>query len=152
VARVAVPAIVLGGGGTNVLSVVGSSADNIVVGGAGKDVLTGGTGQDVLIGGGNADVLNAGSGGDVLIGGRTAYDANLSALEAVLAEWSSGDAYQTRVQKLFGNGVTPLNASTVINDGAVNQINGGLGMDWFWLEGATDRFSGEEGGEVVTVK
>jgi hypothetical protein len=61
------------------------------------------------------------------------------------------------VRNLFGNGsgglngVTLLNGSTVINDGAVNQINGGLGMDWLWLEGATDRFSGEERGEIVTV-
>jgi Ca2+-binding RTX toxin-like protein len=140
-----------------VLSVVGSRASNIVVGGAGKDVLSGGTGQDVLIGGG-ADVLNAGSGGDVLIGGRTAYDANLSALEAVLAEWSSGGLYQDRVRDLFGNsagglnGTTVLSGSMVINDGAVNVVNGGLGMDWFWLEAASDKFSGEERGEIVTVK
>jgi hypothetical protein len=34
---------------------------------------------------------------------------------------------------------------------AVNQINGGGGMAWFWLEGATDKLS-SEAGEIVTVK
>ena len=62
------------------------------------------------------------------------------------------------MRDLFGNGAgglnggTVLNGTTVINDGAVNVVNGGLGMDWLWLEGATDRFSGEEGGEIVAVR
>jgi Ca2+-binding RTX toxin-like protein len=157
-ARVSVPALLLGGSGTNTLSVAGSSVGNVLVGGSGKDVLSGGSGPDVLIGGGGSDTLNAGSGGDVLIGGITAFDANLTALEAVLAEWDSSDSYQARVRDLFGNGgvgqngYTYLNQAAVINDVAVNQINGGGGMDWFWLEGATDKFSGDKAGEVVTVK
>ncbi len=156
--KIAVPAILLGGSGTNTLSAAGSSVGNVLVGGPGKDSLTGGSGRDVLIGGGGADTLNAGSGGDVLIGGITAFDANLMALEALPAEWDSGDGYQTRVRDLFGNGgvgqngTTLLNAETVINDLAVNQINGGSGMDWFWLEGATDKFSREKAGEIVTLK
>ena len=112
----------------------------------------------MLIGGGGSDTLNAGTGGDGLIGGITPFDANLTALEALLAEWQSGDSYKTRVRDLFGNGgvgqngYTQLNQAAVINDVAVNQFNGGSGMDWFWLEGATDKFSGEKAGEIVTVK
>ncbi len=155
-ATITVPAILLGGSGTNTLSAAGSSVGNVLVGGPGKDSLTGGTGRDILIGGGGADTLHAGSGGDVLIGGRTAFDANLTALAALMAEWSSGDSYQTRVQDLFGtgtggqNGSTLLDASTVINDAAINQLFSGSGQDWFWLE-ATDKISVVATGESVTV-
>jgi hypothetical protein len=160
VTYVSVPAVLLGGSGTSTLSVAGSSANNIVVGGTGKDVLTGGTGRDILIGEGGSDTLNAGSAGDVLIGGITTFDANLAALEALLVEWQSNDSYQTRVQDLFGNGPAgpggpQLNAATIINDLAVNQINAsssGPSMDWIWLEGATDKISGGKAGEIVTVK
>ncbi len=156
-ATVAIPAILLGGSGTNTLSVVGSSANNVLVGGAGKDVLSGGTGRDILMGGGGADALTAGTGGEVLIGGSTVYDANLVALTALLAEWGSGDNYQTRVNDLFGtgtggqNGSTLLDATTIINDAAIHSLVGGSGMDWFWLEAGTDKISGVAAGEVVSV-
>jgi hypothetical protein len=45
---------------------------------------------------------------------------NLIALAALLAEWDRRDSYKTRVQDLFTNGTTPLNASTVLNDAAVD--------------------------------
>jgi Ca2+-binding RTX toxin-like protein len=152
-----VPAILLGGSGTNTLSAAGSSANNVLVGGAGKDILTGSTGRDILIGGGGADKLHAGSGGDVLIGGITTLDDDLMALAALLAEWSSNDSYQTRVQDLFGtgsggqNGNTFLDDATVINDAAINHLFGGSsnGQDWFFLEG-TDRVSGVQAGEIVS--
>jgi hypothetical protein len=157
-AKITVPAILLGGSGTNTLSAVGSSANNVLVGGAGKDVLTGGTGRDILIGGGGADKLHAGTGGDVLIGGSTTLDDDLMALAALLAEWSSSDSYQTRVQDLFGtgsggqNGNTFLDEATVVNDAAINQQFGGSssGQDWFFLEG-TDRVSGVQAGEIVSL-
>ncbi len=155
-ATIAVPAILLGGRGNNTLSAAGSSVGNVLVGGAGKDSLTGGSGADVLIGGGGADTLHAGSGGDVLIGGSTTLDANLQALAAVLAEWDdSSDSYTTRVQNLFGTGSGGLNGSTflddptVINDAAINQLFGGSGQDWFWLEGK-DKISGVKTAEIVT--
>ncbi len=155
-ATVTIPAILLGGTGTNTLSVVGSSANNLVVGGSGKDVLTGGMGRDILIGGGGADTLNAGSGGDVLIGGSTIYNANLTALAALMAEWGSGDSYQTRVEDLFGlggqNGTTLLNATSVVNDAAIDQLVRGNELDWFLLEAGTDKLNGVATGERVTVR
>jgi Ca2+-binding RTX toxin-like protein len=155
--QIAVPAILLGGSGTNTLSAAGSSAGNVLVGGPGKDSLTGGSGADILIGGGGTDTLKAGSGGDVLIGGSTTLDANLMALAAVLAEWDSGDPYATRVQNLFGadtgglNGSAFLNQATVVNDAAINQLFGGSGQDWLWLEG-TDKVSGVKAGEIVSAR
>ncbi len=157
--QVAVPAVVLGGTGTNTVSLVGSSASNVVVGGAGKDSLTGGSGDDVLIGGGGADVLKAGSGDDVLIGGSTIYDGNLTALMGLMTEWGqSGASFASRVQGLFGNGSGavdpfPLDPQTVLRDTAINQLVGGSGTDWFWLSlnaKTADRISGDANDGVIT--
>ncbi len=74
-----------------------------------------------------------------------------------MSEWSSGDSYQSRVQDLFGtgtggqNGSTLLDDSTVVNDAAINQLFGGQGQDWFWLEGA-DKISGAKVGEIVSAR
>jgi Ca2+-binding RTX toxin-like protein len=164
---VAVPALLFGGGGVNTLSVAGSSANNVLVGGKSRNALTGGSqgqgesGRDILIGGGGPGVLQAGSGGDILIGGSTAYDANVAALETLVAEWGRTDiGYAQRVQDLFGggpgalNGTNLLNTQTVARDVAANQLVGGAGTDWFWLsESATggDAFRNVASGEVLSL-
>src|SRR5206468_4186191 len=96
----------------------GGGAHNVLVGGPGTDKLSGGPLDDVLIGGADADKLSGGKGevlpgdSDLLIGGRTSYDARDAALQAILAEWISADAYLTRVGKLrAGTGVPPLDAT-----------------------------------------
>ncbi len=79
------------------------------------------------------------------------------ALAAVLAEWDGSDSYTTKVQDLFGTDTGGLNDSafldqaTVINDAAINQLFGGGGQDWFWLEGA-DKVSGVKMDEVVSAR
>jgi hypothetical protein len=137
---VALPAVLFGGAGNDTLSVVGSSADNVLVGGTGSNHLTGGSGQDILIGGSGAATLQAGHGGDVLIAGSTSYDANVAALLALLAEWDRPDrTYSQRVQDLFGTGSGGLNggflldAQTVACQAALGELIGGPGPDWFWL-------------------
>jgi hypothetical protein len=128
------------------------------VGGSGKDSETGGAGPDILIGGAGADILHAGSGGDILIAGRTNYDSHLSALLALMAEWGSGNPYQTRVNHLFGNtsgglnGTALLNTQAIVTDNVADQLFGGAGTDWFWLTAGTDTLSGESAGEVVSLK
>jgi hypothetical protein len=160
-AKIAVPAILLGGSGTNTLSAAGSSANNVLVGGTGKDVLTGGTGRDILIGGGGSSTLGAGTGDDILIAGGTIYDANLTALAALMAEWDRADTYLARVQDLFGNGSGGLNGSyllnteTVVRERAISQLNDGQGSDWFWIGesgGSADKINGYTAGEVVTLE
>jgi Ca2+-binding RTX toxin-like protein len=154
--KVAIPALVLGGTGTNTLSVAGSSANNVLVGGSGKDNLTAGSGDDILIGGSGADVLKAGAGSDVLIGGSTIYDDNVPALLALMAEWGqSSVSLESRVQELFGNGSGGflLNSQTVLSDSSINQLAGGTGSDWFWLSlnaKAADRISGFVDGSADT--
>jgi Ca2+-binding RTX toxin-like protein len=156
---VGIGAILFGGGGTNMLSVAGSSADNILVGGQGKNTLVGGNGRDILIGGGGPARLYAGTGGDILIGGSTGYDANLPALLALMAEWGSADGYEQRVQILFGDGAGGHNGSylldpqTVVRDTAFSQLFGGSAQDWFWFsqsKKARDQISKYADGEVAT--
>jgi Ca2+-binding RTX toxin-like protein len=134
---VAIPALLFAGMGNCTLSVVGSSASNVVVGGTGSNTLTGGSGRDILIGGGGGSVLNAGSGGDILIGGRTAHDTNVLALLSLLAEWGRKNLdSQARIEHLFGerkgglNGDYLLNAQSIIPNAAVDKLFAGAKEDW----------------------
>jgi hypothetical protein len=116
-------------------SVTGGQGNSILVGGGGDDELIGGSGRNLLIGGGGHDHLVAGSDDDILVGGRTAYDHNRPALEAIMAEWGRTDlSYEARVHDLLhgSGGVPALNASTVFNDGAVDVLAGGKGRDLFF--------------------
>src|SRR5262249_58714181 len=116
---------------------------------AGDDVLSGGSGRNIRIGGIGADTLVGSQGNDILIGGRTVYDSNpaaLAALNAILAEWSSGRDYATRVQNIR-TGSGPLLSSgfrlqagvTVFNDADVDDLTGAAGADWFFADLGRDR-------------
>jgi Ca2+-binding RTX toxin-like protein len=135
----AVPALVFGGDGDDVLYAGGSTASNVLVGGAGLDYLAGGSGRDLLIGGSGADTLRGGGGDDILIGGSTAHDANVTALLAIMKEWSRTDAnYNTRIKHLQGSLSGGLNSSwflettTVHDDSAIDSLFGDAGLDWFF--------------------
>jgi hypothetical protein len=116
-------------------SLTGGRGNNILVGGDGDDELIAGPGRSLLIGGGGHDHLLGNGAEDVLIGGRTAYDGDRAALEAVMAEWGRTDlGYQERVDRLLhgSGGVPALNASTVFDDGAADVLEGGKGRDLFF--------------------
>ena len=54
----------------------------------------------ILIGGDGADDVEGASGGDCLIGGSTTFDANLTVLRSLLAEWVRTDvAYADKVAR-----------------------------------------------------
>jgi hypothetical protein len=114
----------------------------------------------LLIGGAGADTLNAGSDGDLLIAGTTAFDANEAALAAIMAEWTSGRDYATRIANLSGTGSGPNNNgavflipsglnATVFDDGAVDVLIGGAGMDWFFANLWQDNIHGRAASEIV---
>jgi hypothetical protein len=95
----------------------------------------------VIIGGGGADNIVGGGGDTILIGGSTAYDTNLSALAAIMAEWTRTDlSFEQRLADLISNappsralnGPYSLNKKTVFGDGAANVLTGGAGLDWFF--------------------
>src|SRR5262249_43507009 len=116
-----------------------------------------------LIGGAGADHLGGNSGGDLLIAGATAFDSDLAALDAIMAEGGSSRSYAGRVANLSGTGHGPransdvfLLASgpnaTVFDDGAVDQLQGASGRDWYFanLSGSvTDVITGLHDGEIV---
>jgi Ca2+-binding RTX toxin-like protein len=118
---------VRGGQGGNIL--IGNSQGNILIGGASSNTIKGGTGRSILIGGKGKDTVTGGSGNDILIAGYTNYDtsskANDIALEAILAEWQSADAYGTRVTKIKAGlpGGYKLVWGSTVNDNSKSNAN-----------------------------
>ncbi len=126
-----------GGDGNDLIN--GGHGDDILIGGAGNDTLSGDVGRDLLIGGTGSDVVIGDSGDDILVAGKTSWDQNVTALEAIMAEWTSGRSYTQRVSNLInGSGsATRANGSyfvtpdvTAFDDGAVDSLSGNGGQDW----------------------
>jgi hypothetical protein len=143
--RVLLSMVLLGGEGHDLIQ--GGGGPGVLVGGPGNDLLFGGPGDDVLVGGGGYDLLSGGRGNDLLIGGSTAFDANQTALLAILAEWTSGRSYEQKKANLSNGGSGPdfdarLNAgifllgagpdATVFDDGLRDLVIGGPDRDWFF--------------------
>jgi Ca2+-binding RTX toxin-like protein len=152
---------ILFGGSSNgsTLSALGSGND-VLIGGPGKNTLSDtGTGNNILIGGGGVDTLT-GNGNDILISGTTNYDsntgANIAALDAILAEWSSSDSYSLRISKIMSgvgpDGANALNSSTCQSDGVANTVSDGTAPtlnNWFIVNNK-DKVT-KQAGETETV-
>jgi hypothetical protein len=129
-----VNAILYGGSGSgSTLSATGSGNSMLISGGPKAVLSNTGTGYNILIGGPGTDTLTA-NGNDILISGTTNYDSNTStniaALDAILAEWSSGDVYATRISKIMngikvGSTTVELNATTCQSNGVANKLSDG---------------------------
>ncbi len=127
-----VDAILYGGGGAGGTLTVTGSGNNILIGEAADTTLTDtGTSRNILIGGGAGGDTIVGSGNDLLVSGSTEYDSDSSvhqkALEAILAEWTSGDAYLRRITKI-SHGVGPdhrdaFNRHTIHTDSNINTLS-----------------------------
>ncbi len=142
------PSIIDAGEGHDLVH--GGRGPNVLVGGSGWDLLVGGHGRDLLIGGAGLDALLGGRGDDILIGGTTDFDLdgsglalvdNLAALRAIRDEWNSAHGRADREANLTdGSGSVPgLNdgyfltaGGTVHDDGAVDLLVGGPGLDWLF--------------------
>jgi hypothetical protein len=131
----------IGGSGND--SLFGDTSNNILIGGRGRDRIDGGGGFDILIGGTGADIITGAGGDDILIGGTTSFDSNTAALQAILAEWTSGRPVDLRIANINGTGAGPrLNGNfflkssgigqTVFEDGPGDQLAGAAGADWFF--------------------
>jgi Ca2+-binding RTX toxin-like protein len=145
---VSVPAWLYGGDGGDKLT--GGSGNDVLLGGAGNDTLTGGAGRDLLIGGDGQDQLTGSDDAqdDILIAGTTAFDAN-AAPKAIMAEWTSGHDYNTRVNNLTNGSGSPdrLNGSyflqtgqTVFNDAYTDTLSYS-GLDGLFYDLSRDRLS-----------
>jgi hypothetical protein len=129
-------ASLVGGGVSGIQNVVGSVGNDILVGNGGNR-LTGGAYSSLLIAGPTPSTLVGQGDEDILVGGTTAYDTNLTALQAIMAEWTRTDlSYSARVNHLLSgggkNGSTVLNPSTFSTNGGHNTLNGGAGLDLFY--------------------
>jgi Ca2+-binding RTX toxin-like protein len=129
----------------------GGGGSDILVGGSGADELNGGSSRDLLIGGNGADKLNGGASEDILIGGRTRYDGSVTALDELMAEWTSGRSYSVRTQnirtgKAAASGSKLTDATIRADSGERDSITGGSGRDWFFREfdALLDRQSDED--------
>jgi hypothetical protein len=137
----------------------GDALGNILIGGAGPNTITGGAGRSLLIGGKGKDTVTGHSGGDILIAGSTDYDASSLAhdlaLEAILAEWQSGNPYATRIKhiKTGGglNGSNKLVWGVTVHDNSAanaNKLTGGAGgQNWFFANlshTTTNKKAGEQ--------
>jgi len=122
----------------------------VLVGLGGNDTLVGGSARDVLIGGDGGDSLSGGAGEDLLIAGGTIHDQSVTALLAILDEWSTTTRpYATRVSNLRGIGSgTRLNGEVFLRKSptatlrvfpeTVDTLIGGLNQDWFITDDAND--------------
>ncbi len=98
-------AIVFGGSGGHGTLSAASAGNDILIAVAANTTLTDfGSGRNILIGGGTGGDTLTGNGNDILVSGRTKYDsdapANISALDAILAEWNSSASYVKRIQTI----------------------------------------------------
>jgi len=140
-----IPATMFGGAGNDAL--IGGNGNDRLLGEDGWDLLIGRHGYDLLIGGEGVDLIIGDSGSDILISGTTSHDANLVALDAIMAEWTSGHSYLQRVANVTNaatktadrlNGEHYLIADgaiedrTVFDDGVTDFLSGGGDKDLFF--------------------
>lgn len=119
---------------------VGGSGDDRLRDTSGNDILSGGDGADqlidfhgrnVLIGGRGRDTISGGSGEDLMFGGFTTNDEPAEFLFLVFEPWfNTQTTYINRVSTLRP-GFVPI----ARNDGEVDILTGGAGLDWFLLDG-----------------
>jgi hypothetical protein len=112
-------------------SVIGSQGNDILVGDANTLVLRGGTGRNLIIGGAAADRIFGGGGDNILIAGTTAYDTDLTALDAIMTEWAGAGSFSDRVSALSSPSFSyPLDLATVFADPVADSVTNGPGQNW----------------------
>ena len=128
--------LLIGNAGVNDLT--GNGGDDILVGLDGIDLLTGANGRDILIGGNGSDTLDGGADDDVLVANRTTHDTNLTALLALMAELVAhrrrlrhANRSPNRWDDTRSKWHLLSQCRSIIDDGAVDVLTGGGGMDWF---------------------
>jgi Ca2+-binding RTX toxin-like protein len=155
-----VNAILFGGSGNGSTLTASGSGNDVLIGGRGTNTLSDtGTGYNILIGGAWIDTIT-GNGNDILISGTTNYDsntsANIAALDAILAEWSSKDSYSVRISKIMSGvgpgGTDALNTTTCQSDGVANTVSDGSAptQDNWFIVNTKDTVT-KQSGETETI-
>jgi len=146
-----ITAAIIADGGAGNDDLFGSGGNNILIGATGNDLLIGGASRDILIGGDGLDRLVGGGNDDILIGSRTAFDQDQASLLQIIGVWTGTGSYASRVSAIRAgtNGVPKLDATTVTDDGARDELVGGMGLDWFLGVSPPDVFIGKNAAEQV---
>lgn len=129
----------------------GDQGADILVGGRGDDILYGGAGADLLIGGVGADELWGNDDSDLLIGGTTVYDDSAGYLHTILNAWTGAVEFQQLGESfaLSNKNVSLRPYETVLDDGAMDHLEGDGALDWFfWF--TSDTMSDRDDAETVT--
>jgi Ca2+-binding RTX toxin-like protein len=149
--NVAVPAIVHGGAGNDLLKAGGGPS--VLLGDEGDDILIGGRNRDIIIGGLGADFLIGGIREDILIGGTTTHDHNDQALMDLMTEWNDSASYSVRTDRLRGGtgatGIQLAKGVTVFDDHESDWLFGFFGTDWFFFDPAKDTTPDRKNNEEV---
>jgi Ca2+-binding RTX toxin-like protein len=129
------------------LTIVGTSADDVLVGDSHDDVLEGGGGNDQLVGGGGADVLRGGSGSDELDGGVGRDRLDGGSGPDSLSGGDDADALRGGTgSDLLDGGV----GDDALTGGfGADALVGGSGTDRLSAGAGADRLSGGPGGDVL---
>lgn len=143
-------------------SLDGGAGQDVLIGGDSSDIMIGSAGNDLMIGGFGADNLVGNAADDILIGGVTNWDANGTALRAILDVWAGDGNYQQRMNALQSSSFAyrlladPVGSvqATVHADNDVDSLTGSAGSDWFFANatgtGARDCVTDLAGNETVT--
>jgi Ca2+-binding RTX toxin-like protein len=129
----AIDAVIYGGDGND--TITGGAGSTFADGGDGNDLITANGSRDVLVGGLGQDTLNAGKDDDILIGGVYLFSGDLDTVYGLMKEWKSSASYADRIADIRtggSDGAYALTSLTVVDDGAVDHLNGAQGQDWFW--------------------
>jgi Ca2+-binding RTX toxin-like protein len=124
----------------SIQSVIGGVGNNILVGDANPNRLAGGSGRNLIIGGAGSDTVTGGGDDNILIGGATIWDSNMTAIQAIMQEWTNPNlTFNARVNALrrgiVVNNVTyALNRNTVSADSSPDSLIGGRGQNWFFFD------------------
>jgi hypothetical protein len=114
--------------------------DGLLLGGLGDDNLSAGNGKDIAVGGQGADIVRGENGTDLMIGGSLTFETNNAAnrdkLCDIFDEWVHGTGgLKGKVNHLTSgggkNGTTVLDATTVLDDNAVDSLLGTHGKGWY---------------------
>jgi Ca2+-binding RTX toxin-like protein len=136
------------------VTITGTSADDILVGTSGDDEIYGLQGADTLDGGDGNDIIDGGTGADLMTGGDgdDLYYVDNAGDVVVEAEWGGWDEVRLSGSYLDVSAgfveaviVSYAGGATVIGGAGLNWIDGGSGNDWYEGRGGDDILSSNFG-------